>query len=94
MARRTTGAVLGEPWGAGATLAGLAGLKREPERDLASWMVGPKRLEVRSVVEAGSEGVGLREGPSMSSRRLDVGTFLSRSVGWGVGVAEADERKA
>jgi hypothetical protein len=78
----------------GATLVELAGLNREPERDLACWMAGPKRLEVRSVIEAGSEGVGLREGPRMSSRDVDVGTVLSSRVGWGVGVAEADERKA
>jgi hypothetical protein len=79
----------------GATLVELAGLNREPERDLGCWMAGPKRLEVRSVVEAGSEGVGLREGPRISSMDVDGwDTFLSIRVGWGVGVAEADERKA
>jgi hypothetical protein len=93
-ARSLGGGSFAEAWIVGATLAGLAGLKREPERDLACWMAGPKRLEIRSVVEAGSEGVGLREGPSMSSKDLDVGTFSSSRVGWGVGVAEADERKA
>jgi hypothetical protein len=71
----------------GATLVGLAGLNREFERGLACWMTGPKRLEVRSVYEAGSEGVGLREGPRMSSMDLDGwGTFSSSRVGLGVGV--------
>jgi hypothetical protein len=55
----------------GATLVGVAGLNREPERGLACGMTGAKRLEVRSVYEAGSEGVGLREGPKMSSMDLD-----------------------
>jgi hypothetical protein len=93
-ARSLGGGRLAEVRIVGATLVELAGLNREPERALACWMVGPKRLEVRSVVEAGSEGVGLREGPRMSSRDVDVGTVLSSRVGWGVGVAEADERKA
>jgi hypothetical protein len=78
----------------GATLMSLAGSTLEPERGLTCGMSWPKLLEVCSVCEAGSEGVGLREGPRMSSRDLDVGTSSSSSVGWGVGVAEADERKA
>jgi hypothetical protein len=46
-------------------------------------------------MEAGSEGVGLREGPRMSSKDVDGWDRLSSiRVGWGVGVAEADERKA
>jgi hypothetical protein len=93
-ARSLGGGRLAEVRIVGATLVELAGLNREPERDLACWMAGPKRLEVRSVIEAGSEGVGLREGPRMSSRDVDVGTVLSSRVGWGVGVEEVDERKA
>jgi hypothetical protein len=94
-ARSLGGGRLAEVRIVGATLVELAGLNREPERDLACWMAGPKRLEVRSVVEAGSEGVGLREGPRMSSTDVDGWDgFSSIRVGWGVGVAEADERKA
>jgi hypothetical protein len=70
-ARSLGGGRLAEVRIVGATLVELAGLNREPERDLACWMAGPKRLEVRSVVEAGSEGVGLREGPRMSSMDVD-----------------------
>jgi hypothetical protein len=75
--------------------AGVAGLNREVERALACGMSGVKRLEVRSVCDACSEGVGLREGPRMSY--TDMGgwdTFSSSRVDWGVGVPEADERKA
>jgi hypothetical protein len=72
---------------------GVAGLNREPERGLVCGMTGAKRLEVRSVYEAGSEGVGLREGPRMSSMDLDGwDTFSSNRVDWDVGVAETDDR--
>jgi hypothetical protein len=75
--------------------AGVAGLNREVERALACGMSGVKRLEVRFVYDACSEGVGLREGPRISQTDLDGwDTFSSSRVDWGVGVAETEERKA
>jgi hypothetical protein len=75
--------------------AEVAGFNLEVERALACGMSGVKRLEVRSVYDACSEGVGLREGPRMSYTDLGRwGTFSSSRAAWGVGVAETDERKA